>query len=168
MHNRTNSGRLRSTFILFIALAGSTLSFAGGPPSFSFEAPTGSAKPGASSPVLVVHAFSCHEPTDAALSAHAEGVVGGKRRTIPLKLESAGKTGVYTVARQWPADGSWALVFSLDRGGRTTALVTLDSKGNPVLSPSSGSQLADSSIRTISGQAQERDIDAVLTAKAVK
>jgi hypothetical protein len=168
MYYRPKVALMTPALMLFAALAGSALSLAGGPPSFTFQAPEGSGKRNASSPVLIVHAFSCHVPTDAPLSAHAEGIVGGERRTIPLKLEKAGETGVYTVARQWPTDGSWALVFSLDRGGRTTAMVKLDSKGVPVFDAGSSGQLATSSVSTISGAAKERDIESVLMTKLMR
>lgn len=170
MAHRSKIALRMPALALILALAGSAPSLAGGPPSFSFQAPDLSGKRTSSSPVLVVHAFSCHEPTDAALRAHAEGIVNGERQTIPLELESAGKIGVYNVARQWPAQGSWALVFSLDRGGQTTALVKLDSRGEPVFDAGPGGQrqLTTGSVRTISGTAKPHDIDTVLTAKAAR
>lgn len=171
MHSRSVKALLTPALAALVVLASSAPSLAGGPPSFSFEAPTGSGERTASSPVLIVHAYSCHAPTDAALTAHAEGLVGGKRRSIPLKLESTGAVGVYNVARQWPSDGSWALVFSMDRGGQTTAMVKLDTRGEPVFnlpSDGSGSHLAADSLRTISGKAKQRDIESVLAARLVR
>jgi hypothetical protein len=171
MLRRTNRVLLIPALVLLMVLASSVPSLAGGPPSFAFEAPSGSGQRTTSSPVLLVHAFSCHQPTDAAVSAHAEGLVNGKRQTIPLGLKSTGVLGVYSVTRQWPADGSWALVFSIDRGGRTTAMVSLDSRGEPLFeSPagSSGRELATSSVRTITGKANEREIETVLAAKLVE
>ena len=111
-----------------------------------------------------MHAFSCHVPTDAAVRASAEGVVDGKRKTIPLEMKPTGAAGVYSVARQWPAGGSWVLVFSIDRGGQTTALVKLDARGMPQFS--SRRELAAGSLRTVSGFAKERDIESVLVAQA--
>jgi hypothetical protein len=137
-----------------VVLAGAVPTLAGGPPSFRFETPAAAAS-SRTGPVLLVHAFSCHEPTDAAVRAVAEGVVDGKRTTILLTLAPAGARGVYSVARQWPAEGSWVLVFSLDRGGQTTALVKLDAQGLPRLS----------SLRTIAGSPRERDIASVLVAR---
>ena len=155
---------MRHRSILFLAVAAITsLVLAGGPPSFSFQAPSGRSGTSPSGSVLLVHAFSCHAPTDATVRASAEGVVDGKRRTIPLEMKSTGSTGVYSVARQWPAEGSWVLVFSIDRGGQTTALVKLDGKGMPSFT-GSGEELAASSLRTISGYAKERDIASVLVA----
>ena len=144
------------SILLLVALFLSSITLAGGPPSFSFEAP------GAAGQVLLVHAYSCHAPTDAAVRASAEGIVNGKRTTIPLELKPTGATGVYSVARQWPAQGSWVLVFSIDRGGQTTALVKLDAQGMP--SFASGRELATGSLRTVSGSAKERDIASVLVA----
>jgi len=150
---------MRFPSILFLAVAVlTTLALAGGPPSFSFEAPS------SSSSVLLVHAYSCHAPTDATVRATAEGVVNGKRKTIPLEMKPTGTTGVYSVARQWPAQGSWILVFSIDRGGQTTALVKLDARGMPSFT-SSGRELTAGSLRTVSGYAKERDIASVLVAQ---
>jgi hypothetical protein len=149
--------------VFLTAVAITSPSLAGGPPSFAFEAPSGS-----SDPVLIVHAFSCHQPTDAAVRASAEGVVDGKRKTIPLQLKSSGATGVYSVTRQWPAQGSWVLVFNIDRGGQTTALVKLNPQGMPHFTAASGKagrELAAGSLRTVSGSVKERDIESVLVAK---
>jgi hypothetical protein len=153
---------MRALFLALFAIT--TAALAGGPPSFSFEAP------GGGNAVLIVHAYSCHAPTDAAVRASAEGVVDGKRKSIPLELKSTGATGVYSVTRQWPAEGAWALVFSIDRGGQTTALVKLDAKGLPrfTAAKGSGGELAAGSLRTVSGSARERDIESVLVAQAGK
>src|SRR5262245_25304769 len=134
--------RHRSIPFLFALLLAALPLVAGGPPSFSFEAPNGRME----SSVLLVHAFSCGTPTDATVRASAEGVVHGKRKTIPLQMTSTGATGVYAVARQWPAEGAWVLVFSIDRGGQTTALVKLDAQGMPSFT-SSGRELTASSLR---------------------
>jgi hypothetical protein len=150
--------------VFLTAVAITSPSLAGGPPSFGFEAPSAPAGNATSSPVLLVHAFSCQVPTDAAVRASAEGIVNGKRTTIPLQLKSAGATGVYSVARQWPAEGSWVLVFNIDRGGQTTALVKLDAQGMPHFT--AGRELAPSSLRTVSGSAKERDIESVLVAQS--
>jgi len=171
MRSRSRSVRLITALALCTLLAASLPTWAGGPPSFAFKAPDVSGKRTASSPVLEVHAFSCHVPTDAAVMAYAEGKVNGERRTIPLKLESTGKKGVYNLGRQWPAEGSWALVFSIDRGGQTTALVKLDDRGEPVFDPGAGTERGEvraSTFRSISGAATSKDIDALLMAKLSK
>lgn len=171
MRSRSRSFRSMAALALCKLLAASLPAWAGGPPSFAFKAPDVSGTPKASSPVLEVHAFSCHVPTDAAVKAYAEGMINGERRTIPLKLERTGTKGVYNLSRQWPAQGAWALVFSIDHGGQTTALVKLDDRGSPVFEPGSGTeggQVRASTYRSIPGAATSKDIDAVLMAKMAK
>jgi hypothetical protein len=164
MLRRSRLALIASALTIAATLA-APLAWAGGPPSFAFQRPDTKTKQTAASPVLIVHAFSCHQPTDAAVSAHAEGIVKGERRTVALKLQPTGETGVYNVTRQWPAEGSWALVFSVDRGGRTTALVRLDAKGEPTFD---SDQVAESSVRTLPREAKPADIETVLLAKAAK
>ena len=171
MRSRSRSVYSIATLALCTLLAASLPAWAGGSPSFTFKAPDVSGTRTASSSVLEVHAFSCHVPTDATVKAYAEGKVNGERRTIPLKLESTGKKGVYNLSRQWPAEGAWALVFSIDHGGQTTALVKLDDRGEPVFDPGTGTeggQVRASTFREIPGAATSKDIDALLMAKVSK
>ncbi len=136
---------------------------AGGPPSFSFEAPGA-----ASDAVLVVHAYSCHAPTGAAVTARAEGLVDGRRRSIPLKLTRTGQPGIYEVRRQWPARGSWVLTFSVNRGGMATALVKLGPAGEPVFEAAGGGaarELSGRCLRTVYGKVAAREIEAALAAR---
>jgi hypothetical protein len=79
--------------------------------------------------VLVVRTFGCQVPADANLEARAEGVVNGKRRSEPVQLTPA-STGVYTIKRQWPSEGTWALAISgTYRGMTSSALVSLGPNG---------------------------------------
>jgi len=63
----------------------------------------------------------------------AEGLVQGKRRTLTLSFGTTSKDGVYTLTRQWPADGTWLLVIQTTQGageGNTvTAVVDLAADG---------------------------------------
>ncbi|MDQ3255723.1 MAG: hypothetical protein M3R15_17800, partial [Acidobacteriota bacterium] len=54
--------------------------------------------------VLLVRPYGCKKPSDATLSATAEGVVKGERRTVPLRLTSISE-GVYAIRQEWPAEG---------------------------------------------------------------
>ena len=67
--------------------------------------------------VLVIEPIGCHGP-GAAVTAHAEGVVNGARKTIQLTLSPMPKQAdKYLVRRQWPVEGKWVLVFSARRDG---------------------------------------------------
>ncbi|HSD66534.1 MAG TPA: hypothetical protein VLF95_07525 [Vicinamibacteria bacterium] len=75
---------------------------------------------------VVVRTYRCGTPASLSLVGTAEGVVGGKRRTIPLEIARAAEPGVFEVARQWPAEGRWALVFTVAGGHAVSTLVTLE------------------------------------------
>jgi hypothetical protein len=114
------------TVVLALALAASAR--AGGPPVLAVEmAPAAKGKEAA----LVVRAVQCGEPLTAELTARAEGVVGGERRTLPLKLRSTKTAGLYEVPRSWPAEGRWVLTFTVDNHGTGTTIVELGPDGLP-------------------------------------
>ena len=87
---------LTFTFTVPIALAGGFY--------IAVEAPTSSTDPQLKDAILLVRPYGCHKPTDAAMSATAEGLVDGRRHSIPLQLRLA-STGVYAGERQRPAAG---------------------------------------------------------------
>jgi hypothetical protein len=79
--------------------------------------------------VLVIRAYSAGEPTTARLTATAEGLVDGKRRTIALKVRPASE-GIYSVAQEWPSQGDWIVVVSAAQRGITCSkLVELGPDG---------------------------------------
>jgi hypothetical protein len=75
---------------------------------------------------IVVRTYRCGTPASLSLRATAEGIVGGQRRTMKLEVTPAAEPGAFNVARQWPAEGRWALVFTVAGGHSTSALVTLE------------------------------------------
>jgi hypothetical protein len=75
---------------------------------------------------VVVRTYRCGTPSSFKVVGTAEGVVGGERRTIPLAIGRGGEEGVFTVARQWPAEGKWALVFSVEGSHAVSTLVELE------------------------------------------
>lgn len=59
--------------------------------------------------LLVVRAYACTAPEKTTITATAEGLIRGKRESIPLKLIPLSGESMYAVTRQWPADGDWVL-----------------------------------------------------------
>ena len=59
--------------------------------------------------VLLAHITSCAAPEKTTVTATAEGIVHGKRRTIPLKVVKLAEPGAFAVAREWPQDGDWVI-----------------------------------------------------------
>jgi hypothetical protein len=59
--------------------------------------------------VLVARITACHSPERTTVTATAEGLVNGLRRSIPLKVVSLSTPGTFAVAREWPEQGAWAV-----------------------------------------------------------
>lgn len=97
------------------ALASAASLIAGG---FLLELGKPSANPEAQAKhaVLVVRSIACVAPEKTTVTATAEGVLNGKRQSIPLKLIPLAGEGVYAqstfaLTRQWPADGNWVITL---------------------------------------------------------
>ncbi|MGJ5819388.1 hypothetical protein [Paludibaculum fermentans] len=73
--------------------------------------------------VVTVKAVGCHQPETATVIGTAIGTVNGQRKVLPLKLEPTSTPGMYTVARQWPAEGKWVLSFEGRYGESKTSLM---------------------------------------------
>ena len=104
-----------------------------GPPWISIEYPVNPYDRDTKDAFLVVHTFHHQQPIGFPVSGRAEGLVQGKRRTLTLSFSTTSKDGVYTLTRQWPADGTWLLVIQTTQGageGNTvTAVVDLAADG---------------------------------------
>ena len=59
--------------------------------------------------VLVAWTTACHSPEKTTLTATAEGVVNGMRKSIPLRVISLSAPGNFAVTREWPNGGIWAI-----------------------------------------------------------
>jgi hypothetical protein len=133
MRNRVHSSnRVKVTFITislaaWLALASAPNVFAGGF-QISVQAPD-AAKLNMKDAVLVVRTFGCFKPEDANVTITAEGVVAGRRQSLPVELH-ADATGVYAIRQQWPSEGKWVLVLTGTLHGMTsTVFVELGEKG---------------------------------------
>jgi hypothetical protein len=51
--------------------------------------------------------------------------VNGQPKSVELKLAATGEPGVYSLARQWPAEGAWVLTLTNAGGAFVNALVEL-------------------------------------------
>jgi hypothetical protein len=74
------------------------------------EIPSDRTDPRLKNAVLLVRAEGCHGP-GSSWSATAEGIVKGRRQSIPLRLTKI-DTELYAVKRQWPAEGVWVLALT--------------------------------------------------------
>jgi hypothetical protein len=79
--------------------------------------------------VMVVRSSACAHPEKTNLTATAEGIVNGKRRTIPVKLVPLSGAGTYAVTRQWPTEGNWVVALvaeNSDYQWHPSAIVSMD------------------------------------------
>jgi len=75
---------------------------------------------------ITVQAQGCRDYSHASITARAEGLVNGKRESLPVQLTATEKPGTYTVQKQWPDQGKWVLVFDgASAGVHTHTLVAL-------------------------------------------
>lgn len=115
---RVRLDRARRTAILLALMIGLAASraVAGGEFFIRVEAPSAWKDPRIKDAALVIRAFACGEPTTARITASAEGLVDGKRQTVPLKVAPAAD-GIYAIKREWPARGDWVVAISAAQQG---------------------------------------------------
>lgn len=100
-----------------------------GPPWISLELPANPQNAATRGAFFVVHTYHHGTPTEFPLTGSAEGLVQGKRQTIPLEIRPTGAPGVFAVRASPLPAGAWVMVFHLgDPGSPNGAgmLVTLD------------------------------------------
>jgi hypothetical protein len=117
--------------------------------------------------VLIVRTFGCHQPADAKLSASAEGLISGNRKSLPLELRSIG-SGVYALKQQWPSEGRWVLALTGAYNGMTSSvLVELGANGKVL----PGTRLEEGNLKGVHARGVRRtwlaeDIDSALRSTA--
>lgn len=117
----------RMLFASFVIAASSATVFAGGFQLTVEAPPAGDAH--LKDAALLVRTYGCNTPADASVTATAEGVVNGRRQSIPLEMKGDA-TGVYHIKQQWPAEGTWMLSFTGTYNGMTcTVFVDLGPNG---------------------------------------
>jgi hypothetical protein len=133
------------------------------------ERPAAGSNPKLKDAVMVARPHGCIDPAMATLSATAEGLVGGQRRSVPVRLTTV-SPGVYAVKRQWPKEGVWLLAFTstLDRL-TCSRLVPLGPKGDALVAQRPGNDPAREAVtRTVHRRAAPGEIDAALRILARK
>jgi hypothetical protein len=108
--------------------------------------------------VLVVRPTGCGEPSKAAISGTAEGLVNGERQSVPLQLIRLSQPGMYAVKQTWPNEGSWVLALEGAYEGRVTSGIA----------PIGPAGLDRKSAKFFSHKPSKEDIDSVLQAFAGK
>jgi hypothetical protein len=132
------------------------------PPWISIESPVNPYDPTARGAAMLIRAqFREGQAKLADVSGSAEGIVGGARKSLPLRFDTTGRPGVFALRRQWPTEGTWLLRIAL---ASTTAIVTLDKGGNvaSVRVPTEMTSSRDEVPRAVGA----REIDSILAEAA--
>jgi hypothetical protein len=59
--------------------------------------------------IVAAHTTACHSPADTVITATAEGIVNGKRVSMPLKVIRLKEPGYFAVAKEWKDGGFWVV-----------------------------------------------------------
>jgi hypothetical protein len=71
--------------------------------------PTADPEATAKKAVVVARMTACTSPEKTTVTATAEGILRGKRQSIPLKVISLAAAGTFAVTQEWPKEGTWAV-----------------------------------------------------------
>lgn len=117
---------LRITFAaMLIALPAAAQGF-----SFTIGSPVASQDFQFKSAPFVFRTEGCADSAKLQISASAEGIVKGARRSVTLKVSPGSKPGIYGVNQTWPAEGQWVVILKGACSALTTsAIVPIGPKG---------------------------------------
>jgi hypothetical protein len=124
---------LLHSFALAAALTLSASSSAlAGPPWISIEYPANPFDATSQGAFLTVRTYHHREFQAKTVTGTAEGVVDGKRQSMPLDIRPGSQPGMYVVRWQRPATGRWVLVINSGSSGVTdaTAVVEISPNGS--------------------------------------
>ncbi|HYN80048.1 MAG TPA: hypothetical protein VES88_00985 [Gemmatimonadaceae bacterium] len=163
---------MRSPIRKLALLAGLTVAVStaavAGPPWIAIEYPVNPHDPATRDALLTVRTYHHGDLRSYELTGTAEGIVNGRRQTMPLDIRRLTQTGIYAVRWQKPAQGTWMLVITSKQAGShaATALVTIDSRGG-VASVSVPSGTIENGRWRVPRRVASAEIDAMLKANAV-
>jgi hypothetical protein len=152
--------------ITALTLVASAVAIAG-PPWIAIEYPANPHDPGTRGALLTVRTYHHGELISYQLSGTAEGIVNGRRQTMPLDIRRLTQAGMYAVRFQKPAQGSWMLFITSSQNGAfaASALVTIDSSGG-VASVSVPSNTIENGRWRVPRRVASAEIDAMLKTAA--
>ena len=118
---------LLRSFALVSALTLSAFSTAlAGPPWIAIEYPANPFDRTSRDAFLTVRTYHHGELTAKTVTGTAEGVVNGKRQSVPLDIRAGSQAGMYVVRWQKPATGRWVLVINSGYQGVTDATAVVE------------------------------------------
>ena len=77
----------------------------------------------------LVRTYACSNPAALKVTAWAEGLVDGRRQTVPVTIQKTRAKGVYRFTRSWPAGGQWAIRMALGDSRMPVTVTALTLEG---------------------------------------
>ncbi len=138
-----------------------------GPPWIAIEYPVNPHDAGTRGALLTVRTYHHGELMSYDVTGTAEGIIDGRRQSMPLDIRRLTQTGMYAVRWQKPAQGTWVLVITSKQNGShaATALVTIDAQGQ-VAEVSVPSDLIENGRWRVPRKVAAAEVDAMLKANA--
>jgi hypothetical protein len=138
-----------------------------GPPWISIELPANPHHASTRDATLLVRAYHHSSALNAPLTGVAEGIVDGKRISLPLALRATNQPGVFAVTTPLPKGGTWIMAITLNESKESTAtaLVTVDPRGRIVAIDVPSNRSRDGWV--VPQPVGQRDIEAALRAAHV-
>ena len=117
-------------FAAALTLVTSSIAFAG-PPWVSVELPSNPHHPSTRGAVMLVRAYHHSTSIDTPVRGTAEGIVDGRRISLPLDIARTNQPGVFAVNTPLPRNGTWVLAITVEQSPESTAtaLVTVNPQG---------------------------------------
>ena len=134
-----------------------------GPPWLSLELPANPLDRETRGSAMAVRVFHHDRSAEGTMRGMAEGIVDGKRRSIPLEFNATSEHGRYAIPQVWPATGEWVLTINASSGA--TLLVHLGANGGFQSTKYYGSTTTVASMRSVQvveGLVSDRRIDDML------
>jgi hypothetical protein len=105
-----------------------------GPPWISIEMPANPHHASTRNATLLVRAYHHSASLNAPLTGTAEGIVDGRRVSLPLELRATNQPGVFALTTPLPKGGTWIMAITVAESSTATAtaLVTVDPRGRIV------------------------------------
>jgi hypothetical protein len=166
-----------STVMALVGLVAGSAAWAGGFYT-DVDAPTAKSGP-MKDALVVVHSGGCVKPNAITVSATAEGLVDGKRKSLPLRVVRL-KPGTFAVKGSVPTEGTWILALnSKAHPFDDTVLVETDGNGkvawvNRTVDAEPGSKKEGTRLKrdlvahTYRGAMKKGEVDALLQKLASK
>jgi len=138
-----------------------------GPPWIAIEYPVNPHDAGTRGALLTVRTYHHGALMSYDVTGTAEGIIDGRRQSMPLDIRRLTQTGMYAVRWQKPAQGTWVLVITSKQNGShaATALVTIDAQGQ-VAEVSVPSDLIENGRWRVPRKVAAAEVDAMLKANA--